>query len=113
MFYTVISTDNEFLIPKKFAGMTYLVLIFIKPEYKNDFGLLHHEMTHVKQFYKNPLHSFLYKFSKKYRLKSEVEAYKEQLNYYDVDRSQLFAQFISEKYNLDITVEQAQQLLKS
>jgi hypothetical protein len=49
-----------------------------------------------------------------YRLRIEVEAYKEQLKHYDDDRTELFAHFLStrEYYKLDITKEEAIELLK-
>lgn len=74
---------NDKLVPNGFGGYTRLFAIFLKNKYKTDEGLLQHELTHVKQFYRIPLlHSYLYMFSKKYRLKCEIEAYKVQLSYY-------------------------------
>ena len=112
MFYKTFYT-NKF-IPKNSAGCAYFCFIFIRPEYKDDFGLYYHELTHVEQFYKLPfLHGLLYRFNKKYRLKSEVEAYKKQLKYYDVSNIDLFANYIANDYNLDITIDEAKKLLMS
>lgn len=92
------------------AGTTWLIFITISPSHKNDNGLLAHEIEHVKQFYRLPLiHGLLYRFSKKYRLYSEVRAYKEQLKYnYTPD---LFATFICERYNLNISKKEVLILL--
>lgn len=100
-------------VPDNAAGCARGPLIFIRPKYRNDRGLLAHEQTHVQQWLRTGgLHSFLYLFSKKYKLAAEVEAYKEQLKYSPTDIG-LFAEYISRDYNLDITPEQALDLLKS
>jgi len=84
-----------------------LLFIRIKEKYKNDLGLHKHEIQHVKQWYKTfGLHSFLYIFSKTYRLKSEIEAYKEQLKYYPDNKIELFAEFICNNYNLNVKKEE-------
>lgn len=41
VFYT-----NRF-IPKKFGASTYGIFVFIRPKYKNDEGLLEHELTSI------------------------------------------------------------------
>lgn len=105
----VFYTDR--FVPENAAGCARGPLIFIRPKYRNDRGLLAHERTHVQQWLRTVgLHSFLYLFSKQYRLKSEVEAYQAQLAYSpnDID---LFAEYISRDYNLDISKEAARQLL--
>lgn len=61
-------------------------------------------------------HTFLCtsnKFREKYVLRCEVEAYKKQLKYYLDDRSELFVEFISTGYGLDISQEEAVKLLKN
>jgi len=95
-----------------FAGATKACFIRIKPEYRDDVGLLMHEKVHVAQFWRTfGFHSLLYLISKKYRLNAEIEAYKAQLtlppatsnpDYY---RS-LYAKFIANKYHLNITKEE-------
>lgn len=100
------------IIPKRFAGYFIGPLIFIRPEYKNDVGLLEHEKTHVRQWYARPvLMPVRYKYSKKWRLRYEVEAYKVQLQYNPLN-TKLFAQFLAEKHGLDITRQDAEILLK-
>lgn len=97
---------SENLEPQ-FGGKTNGPVIRIREKYQNDDGLLHHELTHVKQWYRTLfLHSLLYKFSLLYRLDSEVEAYKEQLKYYKDDRSKIFARFIATEYGLDVSEEE-------
>ena len=99
IFYT-----NRF-IPERFAAITVGFVILIRPQYREDVGLHEHEKTHVRQFLHDPLYAFRYTFSKKWRLKYEVEAYVRQLEFVS-DRQYYrhrFAEFLRDKYNLDIT----------
>jgi len=98
VFYT-----NRF-IPKRFAGYTVGFVILIRPTYRDDLGLLEHEMFHVYQFI-SPRWWF------KSKLEWEVAAYKEQLKWYSDDRSHLFAGFISTKYGFNISEDDAYKLL--
>ncbi len=101
-------------IPAQFAACTRGPFIFIRPEYKNDIGLREHEFIHVVQWVRTlALHSLLYALWPAYRLKSEVEAYKVQLQYCnDIElNTRRFARFIVTKYDLDITDEEAYRLL--
>lgn len=93
-----------------FAAKAYAFVILIHVDYKNDRGLLEHEKIHVEQFWKNPLHGLFYRFSKSYRLKSEVEAYRKQIEYgADIDK---MAWFLWDRYGLEITLDEANGLLK-
>ena len=58
-------------------------------------------------------HQLVYKFVPAYRLWSEVDAYRVQQTFYDDDRSQAFAEFISSGYSLKVTPEQALARLKT
>lgn len=76
----VIQTDN---MPAKFGGCSNAMLVRIRPKYAADTGLLNHELTHVKQFYRTlGLHSILYPLVAKYRLYAEVEAHAVQIGKY-------------------------------
>lgn len=100
-------------LPENKGGVANGFIIRINPKYKIDYGILNHELTHVKQWYRTfTLHSFLYLFSKKYRLNSEIEAYKEQLKHYLNDRTELFADFICNNYDLNVNKELVIDLLK-
>jgi hypothetical protein len=99
-------------IKKPHAGTTYGPFIFIKPEYKDDIGLLAHEREHVAQWFCTfGLHSLFYRLSERYRLWSEVRAYRVQLKH-SPGREELFASFIAERYKLKITQQEALELLK-
>lgn len=105
IFYT-----NRF-VTEGFAGCARGPFIFIRPQYMTDVGLREHEKVHRRQWLRTlGLHSFLYLLVPKYRLASEVEAYKEQLRY-NPGRAELYAVFISTKYKLPIAQDAALRLL--
>ena len=76
-----------------------------------------HEMTHWQQYRRSwGLHPLRYKFSAEYRLRSELEAYAaEYASYRDCDPGRLhqFARWISEDYDLDVTLDQSLDLLSA
>ena len=88
--------------------------IQIRKIYKNDYGLYQHELEHVKQAFKGLFifHALLYLFSDKYKLWSEVQAFKKQASYYEDDRIPLFALAIATRYKLDVSVAEAERLLR-
>ena len=121
-------------IPEGFGGVSYGPYIKIRPKYKDDGGIHAHEQTHAKQWWSwflvgavaayllwplgnvywyyallagVGMHFALYKFVHAYRLWCEVKAYRVQAQYYADDRRLLFAKFISTKYRLNISLEQA------
>ena len=107
--YLTFYTDKP--IPTSFAGYTFGPIILIRPKYRDDKGLLEHEKVHVKQFWRTlGTHWILYKLSKNYRLKCEVEAYKVQLKY-SPDNIDHFVNMICEKYDLDLFPSAVKRLL--
>lgn len=128
-------TDN---ISEKYAGETFGPLIKIRPKHSESVGLLEHEKTHVRQWYfcflvlvvlatilactvYAPLavigglgpsaHGVMYKFCRPYRLWSEVQAYRKQIeegSYVDI----AFAvSSLAADYDLNIDERQASLLL--
>ncbi|QCQ59209.1 hypothetical protein HOV44_gp131 [Rheinheimera phage Barba5S] len=112
--------------------MKMLPIIKMNPKFKNDKGLHKHEYQHVIQYLVFGLlvgvpltiifnwfiglivgvmaHDIVYTFSTKYRLWSEVSAFKAQLK---VGGSiDLAAKALSENYGLHISVAEAKRLLK-
>ena len=108
VFYT------NFGVPKWAAGCARGPLIFIRPQYKGDAGLVAHEQVHVRQAFIGLfiVHAWLYLLSDRYKLWCEVAAYKEQAKHYADDRLPQFAGFISHNYGLSITHQEALKLLK-
>ncbi|MDH3975542.1 MAG: hypothetical protein OEV42_14790 [Deltaproteobacteria bacterium] len=110
---TIEYTDD---LPEQHTGYAEGFRVKIRPSHRNDRGLLEHEIIHVKQWYRTfGLYSLLNKYSRKYRLKYELEAYREQLKHYpDANYARLvdrFAGFIADKYELGISKEEAKDLL--
>jgi len=97
-------------LPNEHAGKSNAFIIRILKSHKDDKGLLEHEKIHVRQFWRNPLfHGLRYQLSRSYRLKAEVEAYREQLKYgADIDR---LSWFLCEKYDLGLSFDEAKRLL--
>lgn len=110
--FPAVISNSEFMISKDFAAQTFYFFIFIRSQYKNDEGLLQHELVHIWQFYRTfGLHGWIYKLSEKYRLKSEVEAYKKQLEY-NPEFIDYYAERIASLYNVKISRKEALMLLK-
>lgn len=99
------------LVGKAFAGAARGPFIFIRPEFKGDQGLLEHERVHVRQFWRTfGLHGLRYRFSRAYRLRAEVEAYRRQLEFSPASRGH-FATLLAGEYDLGITIARAFALL--
>jgi len=86
------------------------VILIAENEMDDRNGLLTHELTHAKQFYRTfGLAWILSKVSKKYRLKYEIEAYVEQIkkqnlsienNYFHIVR---YADLLYKHYDLGLS----------
>ena len=107
MIYSLRYTDN---MPDWKAGYSKAWFIGIRPAYKDDKGLLFHEIEHVRHWwYSLGFSSILYLLSKRFRLWAEVNCYKVQLEY-AADRElarRSFAIRLATNYDLDITVSEA------
>lgn len=81
---------------KWIAGFSIGPLVIIKSDAKDDEGLLAHELTHSRQFYRLPfIHWLLYAFNKSYRYKCVIEAHAVQLGY-AIDVTALAVKFSKE-----------------
>jgi len=100
----------------KYGAMTIGPVILIKPKDRTAEvaeGLLRHELVHVKQFYDTwGLNGIRYLFSKNWRFKYELAAYREQLKYVP-DAAEIFAWYLSTRYGLKVTIEEALALLRA
>jgi hypothetical protein len=101
-------------LPPGVSGRANGPIIRILKSRKGDEGLYQHELTHVKQAFLGLfiIHALLYKLLPEYRLWAEVQAYKKQAKYYPDDRIPLFAAAIATRYNLKISKENAEALLR-
>ena len=108
--YLLFYTD---LMPDRFSGFTIGFVILLRPKVREDIAMLEHEKVHVSQFWRT-LGTFgiMYKLSKTYRLKYELEAYTKQLEFCENKdyAKRIFAGYLSNNYNLDITYEDALKL---
>ncbi len=110
-YYSLEYTDD---MPEGYGGFTENWRLKIRPKYQDDQGILEHEKTHVRQLFRTiGFHNWLIGW-KWYLLRCEVEAYKNQLacppaNNQESYRVQ-YAAFISTKYGLNISVEDARKL---
>lgn len=116
MLCSVRYTEN---IPEGFDGIARLWFIRIRPERRGDEGLLAHEREHVRQFWTFSLfHCLAYGRLAWYTKWCEVGAYRKQLMYPPANEdhskyTDLYAWFISTKYGLDVTKEEAIRSLSS
>lgn len=99
------------------GATTYGPFVFIRPSRtfptiirEEAEGLREHELTHVKQFYRTVGISGILSLFSKWKLQYEVEAYREQLKYVPADTA-YFAEYLSTRYKLNITKEEALALL--
>jgi len=82
--------------------------IIIREKYKQDLGIINHEMTHYRQ-YKRLFwyHSTMTMLSQKYRLKIELEAYTEQVKAYRYTKKSDYKWIVNSlyaKYDLDMPI---------
>jgi hypothetical protein len=97
------------------GGVTFGPFILIRKKYEGDAspaaeGLIEHELTHVRQFYRTcGLNGPRYLFAR-WRLAYEVEAYKAELRYAP-DAAGRFAWCLANRYRLGITESEALKLL--
>ncbi len=124
-------------LPENVGGCANGPLIRIRTKYRDDAGIRAHEAEHVRQWYIGvligmlaaltiastssawsalwpaallsgcALHPLAYLLLPRYRLRSEARAYCVQATHYPDDRRQLFASFISTRYGLNITQDEA------
>mgnify|MGYP005731052541 FL=1 len=95
-------------MPERFAGYHIVDIVLIRPDYKDDEGLIQHELTHVKQNLRTLFWSGIKQYwDKNHKLNRECEAYAVQLQYvpdedYEVMKTR-FVNFMYTKYNLGMS----------
>ena len=121
-----------------FAATTNGPFIKMLPKYKDDAGLLEHEKVHVRQWYALLaigvlistlltllvslsflplyglslfLHQSLYKFIRPYRRWCEVQAYRKQIAVGGYISNDFAVTTLVEKYDLNLSADEAQALL--
>jgi hypothetical protein len=100
---------------KRSGGITFGPFIVLKKKYQGDAsaaaaGLIEHELTHVRQFYRTcGLNGPRYLFAR-WRLAYEVEAFRAELRHAP-DAAGAFAWCLANRYRLGITESEALKLL--
>lgn len=96
------------------GGFTPCVCIFMLERYRTDVGLHQHELLHAEQAYKMLLvfYALAYILSRRFRLDVEIAGYKRQMQYPSSNNGPAItidqaAQYLSQDYHLDITVDDA------
>ena len=118
MKYPLTFYTDCFLKPWQAAAVIGPVIL-IRPKYRDDVGLLKHELEHVKQgFATLGLHIPLYLLSKRYRLWAEASAYKEQMRWPNGTGSSMSLdtaarRLAAPEYNLGITEAEAKAYLEA
>lgn len=92
------------------------MFISINTKYKDNKALEAHELIHVKQAYITLLlHPVLYHFSRRYRLKSELEAYEAQISINNLDtlsKAMWITRTLYQDYKLDMPFKYIQDEVK-
>jgi hypothetical protein len=103
----IISTP---FIPQGFQAMTVWPFIFVLPQYRLNEGLIQHELVHYReQAWITPIWLLRYWLSKSFRLSAEVRAYRHQILIGGISIGGAADMLLL--YHLDITQQQAYQLL--
>ena len=94
---------NNRLVSNGFEGSAYWMFIVIRRDIELTKALLEHEIIHVKQIWRYTplLFAILYFGFQKYKLKFEVEAYKETLKYNKNETPESIAEMLHTKYKID------------
>ncbi|WP_420992802.1 hypothetical protein ACKI2N_006055 [Cupriavidus sp. 30B13] len=102
--------ETRWLVPRRFDGFTPGPLILLRPGASH--ALIEHEKVHVRQFWRwCGLMGVLYLLSPRWRLRFELEAYREQLRHCEPSAARQFARMLSRHYRLKISEEEAYRLL--
>ena len=89
----------------QFAGKSNGFFVRIVKKYKEDKGLIEHELNHCRQFYMTlGLHGILYNVVKPYRYWAELQCYRIQLKFCSNYEKGIkrFANFLATRYSLNI-----------
>jgi len=104
--------ETRWCIPRGFDGFAPGPLILLRPGASA--ALLAHEKVHVRQFWRSfGLMGPLYLLSRRWRLRYELEAYREQVRHAGPQAVPACAHALAHGYRLGISVEQACRLLAS
>lgn len=111
----------------RLTGVAKGPVVYMKTAKSENPALLAHELEHVRQWWRLPIiHNILMLVSSKYKLRSEIQAYRIQIEkrveshnltlaadieYYRTEYAKRYAGFLDEKYDIPVSYEQALNLL--
>ena len=86
--------------------------VVISKRYKDDTGLLAHEIEHVRQYARNPLHAAMYKWCSWYMYRCEIAAYKMQTKAYGYTNTKQYEWIVNAMLNKYGVKKSKEQILK-
>lgn len=104
-------------MPGRLVGLCLGPMVLVREDYANDWPTVVHELTHCKQFWRGlaVIHLLRYYSSRRYRLHSEVQAFRAELAVCDPgERRQRLndsARALATSYSLGVDVETCRLLL--
>jgi hypothetical protein len=105
-------------LPGRIVGLSLGFAVLVRDDYANDEPTLVHELVHCKQFFRSGglLHFILYFASSKYRLRTEIEAYRAEIDSCEaniaVTRLEESASALAYGYRLKLSTSQCKALLE-
>ncbi len=105
-------------LPGRIVGLSLGFAVLVRDDYADDEPTLVHELVHCKQFFRSGglLHFVLYFISTKYRLRTEIEAYRAEIDSCKADiaasRLEESASALAHGYRLKLSASQCKELLE-
>lgn len=111
MTYALVIYTN--LLPERKAGLTIGPVCLIQKRYREDAGLLEHELEHARQFWVTfGLHLIFYPLSRHYRLWAESVAFAKQVKPDRSDLDVMAERLARASYRLGITRGEARRFIE-
>jgi hypothetical protein len=105
-------------LPGRIVGLSLGFAVVVRDDYAHDEPTLVHELVHCKQFFRSGglVHFLLYFLSRKYRLNTEIEAYRAEIDSCDANiatsRLEESASALAHGYRLKLSAAQCKTLLE-
>jgi hypothetical protein len=105
-------------LPGRIVGLSLGFAVVVRDDYAQDEPTLVHELVHCKQFFRSGglLHFVLYFVSTKYRLRTEIEAYRAEIDSCEANvalsRLEESASALAHGYRLKLSASECKTLLE-
>jgi hypothetical protein len=106
-------------LPGRIVGLSLGFAVLLRDDYADDEPTLVHELVHCKQFFRSGglLHFLLYLLNRRYRLSTEIEAYRAEIDsceaHIAVSRLEESASALAHGYRLKLSASECKALLES